>query len=389
VPSGPAFGITEDNADLLWPPSAQAPAPAAPFLAARRELYALHPRYVRLLVDWAALQPSPAAPPELSAAQSGCARAAAPCGAYPGLAGDLAALASAQRAARSEGRSPPEPVIEILDMPAWAAAPPHGCERAGTPPGARAPSAGALAQYRQLIEAVLALGRSEGVALRWWSPWNEPNDPRFLSPQREACGAAAAPAAPAAYAALAGAMSEELREQAPGAQMLLGELGGYDRGSAHRLGVGEFVAALPAETICLGATWSVHAYAARGAHASGVDPVRLLEDALAARGGCATGAQIWVTEAGAGAAEPGRPREGGSAEAQGACRALAAQVLGWRSDPRVGAIFQYEFRDDPAYPVGLASADLATTSSTYGMWLALEDGAAHSAAPSPAALCPH
>ena len=36
----------------------------------------------------------------------------------------------------------------------------------------------------QAVLALLALGREQGVALSWWSPWNEPNNPVFLSPQR-------------------------------------------------------------------------------------------------------------------------------------------------------------------------------------------------------------
>src|SRR5271154_4717727 len=103
-PKGPAFGITETNADLLWNPGAKAPAAAAPFLAARRELSALHPRYVRLLVNWAAIQPSPQSPPALRAEVSGCARDVGPCGAYAGIAEQLAAIASQQRADRAEGR---------------------------------------------------------------------------------------------------------------------------------------------------------------------------------------------------------------------------------------------------------------------------------------------
>ena len=41
----------------------------------------------------------------------------------------------------------------------------------------------------------------------------------------------------------------------------------------------------------------------------------------------------------------------------------------------MGAVFQYEFRDDPAFPVGLASADLSHLSSTYRLWLAPDPGA--------------
>src|SRR2546422_4110966 len=38
---------------------------------------------------------------------------------------------------------------------------------------------------------------------------------------------------------------------------------------------------------------------------------------------------------------------------------LGAQLLGWYRDPRVGAVFQYTFRDDPAFPVGLVDARLS------------------------------
>jgi hypothetical protein len=50
---------------------------------------------------------------------------------------------------------------------------------------------------------------------------------------------------------------------------------------------------------------------------------------------------------------------------------LVAQVRRWRADPRVEAILQYTFRDDPDFPVGLISADLTRLSPIYGMWLAL------------------
>ena len=306
-------------------------------MAARRELTALHPRYIRLLVDWAALQPSPQSPPALSMPATGCAREVGPCGAYAGLAEELSAIATQQRAARAEGRPAFEVVLDILGAPAWAALPPHGCELPGTPSSARPLAPAALAGYRALIASVLALGRREGVALPWWSPWNEPNDARFLSPQRETCGATAAPAATVPYAQLARGMSSELKALAPGDRMLLGELGGYASGSAHRLSIGEFVAALPEDVLCLGAAWSVHAYAARGRGDAEADPVAALEAALAVRGGCAASAPVWVTESGAGAPDPGHPRRGGPLEEHAACRALAAQVLRWRADPRVGA----------------------------------------------------
>ena len=369
--SVPAFGLTEDNADLLWSPAAKAPTQASAFLAGRRELTALHPQYIRLLVDWAALQPSPQAAPALDASVGGCARGVPPCGAYAGLAGELAAVASQQRAAQASGQTGFQVVIDVLGVPTWAALAPHGCERPGTPALARPIRPQAIAGYRTLIADLLALAAREGVELPWWSPWNEPNDPRFLSPQRTSCAADARPLAPDVYTQLARAMAAELKAAGGGHQMLLGELGGYESGSPHRTSIAQFLDALPDDVLCLSDTWAVHAYAARGRRSTAFDPVAALEAALGARGGCAASARIWVTEAGAGAPEPGRPQASGAAEERAACLALAGQVLGWYADPRVGAVLQYTFRDDPAFPVGLASADLTRLSPVYGMWLAL------------------
>jgi hypothetical protein len=366
--AGVAFGLTEDNADLLWSPNSEAPPQAVPFLAARRELTALHPRYLRLLVNWAALQPAPGAPPALDASVDGCARGIGPCGAYPGIEGELAAIASQQRSAGNESRSDFQVVVDILGAPDWAALSPYGCERAGTPAGARPIRPEALAAYRSLIGDLLALARREGVRLAWWSPWNEPNDPRFLAPQRGTCTAGGAPLATGVYAQLAGALAGELKGAGEGGHLLLGELGGYDRGSPHRLSIAEFVKAIPEDVACLSHTWAVHAYAARGRRHSEPDPVAELEAALDARGGCAASARVWVTESGAGAPQPGRARTGAPGEGRAACLALAEQVGRWRSDPRVGAVFQYTFRDDPAFPVGLADAELRGLSPAYGMW---------------------
>ena len=385
---GPAFGLTEDNANLLWSPSAQAPATAAPFLPARRALTALRPRYVRLLVDWATLQPSAERPPVFSAPVDGCARGLPPCGRYAGIEAELAAIASQQRAARATGVPAFEVVVDILGAPDWAALPPHGCETPGTAPAARPLATAALASYKSLIGGLAALGRREGVALPWWSPWNEPNDPRFLSPQRSSCTSEGNAAAPGVYAELARAMSAELKAADPGARMLLGELGGYEAGSVHRLSIGEFLDALPADVLCLSGTWAVHAYAARAPHGAQGDPVAALATALDRRGGCGASARIWVTESGAGAPEPGRARVGGQAEESGDCEALATQLLDWREDSRVAAVFQYEFRDDPAFPVGLAAADLAGTNADYRLWLALQTRSAEALEmSSPSALC--
>lgn len=369
----PAFGITEDDAALLWSPQSPvalaagaAPASGAQVLArARAQLTALHPRYVRLLVDWAALQPHAGEPPQLERAVSGCARTIAPCAPYAGLREELAAIASQQRHGGGF-----EAVIVIYGTPPWAARPASGCERAQPSTFSRAPTVAGLAAYRSLIRALVALGAREGVALDWWAPWNEPNDPTFLSPQRSSCAAGAASTAPLAYAQLARAMATQLRLEGGERHLLLGELNAYESGAFDRTSIAEFVAALPADVFCLGDVWTVHAYAARGRFARAPDPVSVLEHALALRERCSEQAPIWVTEAGAGASHPGDSRSGGAAEETDGCRALAQELAGWTDDRRVGAVFQYTFRDDPAFPVGLVDPSLAHVYASYRLWLA-------------------
>ena len=388
--TGPALGLTEDNAELLWSPDQEPRRGGARFASARRELTALHPTYVRLLVDWAALQPDPGLPPRLEARVSGCARAVGPCAAYAGIRDELAAIASQQRESTagsgSAARTDFQVVIDIMGTPAWAARRLSGCQHAGAKPASQAPAQSALAEYRVLIRSLLARAAREGVALEWWSPWNEPNDPVFLSPQRGSCSKDAPPLAPALYSELARAMAGELRAHGGQHHLLLGELNAYSSGSHDRLSASEFVAALPADVICLGDAWSIHAYASPAA--ATVDPVAALEAALDARAGCARGARVWITETGAGAPHPGSPRRAFAADDQAGCRALGSQLLRWSRDPRVGAILQYTFREDPAYPVGLIGAELSHVYPTYRLWLEWSRRkAAGEAPPTPAAAC--
>ena len=365
----PALGLIEDNAELLSPPASATRSGGSAYAAARERLTALHPRYIRLLIDWAALQPERDRPPALQAQSDGCARAVGPCASYRGVRAELAAIADQQRAARAQGRAAFEVVLDLFGAPAWAANAPSGCELADARPFSRPLSEAGLAGYRALIRSLLALGRSEGVALEWWSPWNEPNDPVFLSPQRASCTVEAPTLAPGVYAQLAEAMAGELGADGEQHQMLLGELNAFATDSVHRTSVASFVAALPERVLCFGSVWAIHAYAAWGDASPKVDPVATFEHDLDARGSCARHAQIWVTEAGAGAPHPGRRRPpGGDAERAG-CDALAGQLEQWARDPRVGAVFQYSFREDPAFPVGLLSADLSHVYPAYGVWL--------------------
>ena len=342
---------------------------------------------MRLLVDWAALQPDANRAPDLQGPLEGCARSVAPCGAYAGLREDFAAIASQQRAARAEGRPGFEVVLDLFGAPAWAARAPSGCELGDASPFSRPLGAAGLAGYRELISSLLELGEREGVALDWWSPWNEPNDPVFISPQRAACASDSPSLAPAVYAELAQAMAGELDAAGSAHHLLLGELNAYAVDSPHRTSVPAFVAALPPSVLCLSQTWSIHAYADRGSDAPSVDPVALLQAALQARGGCAAGARIWVTEAGAGAPHAGSPRPSGAADEREGCSVLAAQLERWSQNPRVEAVFQYTFREDPAFPVGLVSADLSHLYPAYRLWLAYTRAQALGQPPPSAAAC--
>ena len=63
-------------------------------------------------------------------------------------------------------------------------------------------------------------------------------------------------------------------------------------------------------------------------------------------------------------------RTGGLATLRRDCRALDAALRRWDLDPRVQAAFQYTFRDDPAFPVGLADVHLTHAWPAYADWLA-------------------
>src|SRR4029079_15155211 len=91
---------------------------------------------------------------------------------------------------------------------------------------------------------------------------------------------------------------------------------------------------------------------------------------------CAKDKPIWITETGVGGPDVGGDRTGGPAPLRRACRALAAALRRWDVDPRVAAAFQYTFRDDPAFPVGLADAGLTRTWPAYDEWPGIGGGPA-------------
>jgi hypothetical protein len=373
-PAGLALGITEPNPALI---AGLGPGPAPPGFAAFRFLTAgLRERYLRIYVDWSKLQPDAAQPPQLDQPQDGCERGVAPCAPYAGVAAQLSAVAALQRERSLDVE------LVVYGVPSWAARPAGGCEQPGTLPRSRPLTAAGLDGYRALVAALVALARSDGADIAYWSPWNEPNHPYFISPQRDRCDPAAPSLAPQRYVVLADVMAQELRFAAPGSTLVLGELAAFARPSPRATGVGEFVSALPAALVCSSQLWSVHAYVSPGVGgaARAASAVSELEGALDARG-CGARAQIWVTETGAGGLHPGGPRSVGGAAERAGCRALAETLAAWSRDGRVRAAFQYTFRDDPRFPVGLADVTLRRVYPAYYEWLAWAPLQDHRAAP--------
>jgi hypothetical protein len=359
-----ATGLTELNPQLLWS-AAEHPDVAPGFAPWRRRLAALHPRILRLPVYWSKLQPDPAVPADLTIPADGCARGTPPCGASRGLVEVLAAIASLQKT----GFGVPQVEVVVAGVPAWAAQPASGCERSDAAPASRPITDQGLAAYRALIARVAAAAAEQGATLRYWSPWNEPNHPAFVSPQRAACDPASPSLAPAVYARLALAAKQALDAVPGDQQLVLGEMAGTTTPSPRRSTVQEVVAGLPDEVACSSRLWSQHDYAQVRPDPAKPDPVGALEQALDARP-CTRGAHIWVTETGVGGDQPGAARPIGAAALRAQCRAQDGALRRWADDPRVDAALQYTFREDRLYPVGLADAGLTRAYPTYDLWAA-------------------
>ncbi len=345
-----AVGLTEQNPNFIWPRGAHAVAPE--FARWTDAVDRLKPAYYRLVLDWPSLEPQ-ADRPVFDAFTDGCQRGLGPCGAYGGLRDTLRALAARQRQGGWAA------LAVVTGTPAWAAHGPGGCERAGTQPRSRAPD---IAAYGRFVSAVLEEARRDGAELRYWTPWNEPNHPYFISPQRRTCDASAPSAAVAPYVEMARELARQL-DAAPGDQQLvLGELAGLDERKPKSTSVGEFVADLPADLACGSPIWTQHGYV--GGH----DPVKDLEGALR-RKGCPPRA-IWITETGVGAPRSGEARRTSHASEVRACSRLHARLRRWYRDPAVTAAFQYTFREDALFPTGLVKPDLSRAYPALFEWTA-------------------
>jgi hypothetical protein len=364
---GLVLGLTEGNPALLGTTGV----PQA-FADARDRLVALKPAYYRLMVDWRRLQPTAAAPPNWDAPADGCLRGTPPCAESAGIRALLRAVRERQRA---DGGW--QVVVTFYGTPAWALR--GGVSGCGTD---RRPN---LDAYRALVRSFRELAAQEDVAVHWWSPWNEPNHPEFLGPQRTECSEDAEPLTPVEYANIAYAMQAEL---GPGDHLVLGELAGYDRPRARAVSAPEFARGLPKQLVCAADVWAQHAYVRPGdgggeaqgdtgepslagdPDAAG-DPA-LLRDVLAALDAkdCPKPYSLWITETGVGGPRTGESRPSDPATDRASCEAMDAALRFWARDPRVDAAFQYTFREDTSFPVGLVDAGLDKLYRSYDAWKA-------------------
>ena len=299
------------------------------------EFARLAPQHYRLVVEWKnAVAADGTFDP--TAAQGGCLRDIPPCGGWSGIRAQMEAIAAAQAA--NPGRY--ELMVVPMYTPVPFASPPSGCEKDGTEPFSRPPAD--LEAYRAMIRAVRAEADRAGVTIAQWSPWNEPNHPYFISPQRTACDPSAPSAAVGAYVGLARAMQEELQ---PGEQLVLGELAPTTREGPQSTRMTEFMDGLPDDLVCAADVVSVHKYRPE-------DPVDALSEAIR-RHGCDK--SIWITETGSKAHD---------------CVSERDDLVRWYSDPRVQAAFHYTFREDDLFPTGLVTTDLTAPLPSLAEWQA-------------------
>ena len=222
-----AVGITEPN-PYLFAPDDVLPV-AEPFRHWRDELVRMKPELYRLVIVWDMLQPDPAAPPDLAKLDLGCMRDKQPCAPYATVQDQLRALAARQR----EGGW--QSLLVITSTPKWASGPPGGCRTEAVYGAPRD-----LQAYRALISSVLDLADTVGARIDYLTPWNEPNHPYFIAPQRKACDALSPSRAIAPYARLARAARAELAERGTG-QLVLGEMAGILEPSSRATGVAEMI----------------------------------------------------------------------------------------------------------------------------------------------------
>ena len=279
VPAGElAVGLTEQNPNFLWPAGAREV--PAEFARWRDELAKLKPAYYRLVLDWPSLEPRERqagvrlAQRRLPARQAAVRRLR------------RAARPAPARSPRASARAAGTTLVVLSGTPEWAARPAGGCERDSTTPRSRPPrrTDGGLHALRRARAGRGARGRAPSCS--YWSPWNEPNHPYFISPQRLECDRDAPSAAVAPYVEMARALQAGARRGARRPAARARRAGRARRAPADDdLGRRSSSPTSRTDMACGSAIWTQHGYV------GGRDPVDDLERALE-RKGCETPADL-------------------------------------------------------------------------------------------------
>lgn len=353
LPPPLAIGLTEGDPRLL--------VPGGSTYRAAAKVVALKPNYVRVLVPWERLQPYKHRKPNWDAPPTGCPKINPGCRSALGLRSLLRAIKH-----RQDADGGWKILVVPYFTPRWAATGGfRGCQRARSrTPRAQMPS---IAPYRKFLRGVNALADKVGVKIDYITPWNEPNHPGFLQPQRMICSRRSKALAPRAYAKLVRAAQAELRYEQT---LVLGSLAGLRQPRVYGAGAAEFISGLPQDVACIDGPFAQHAYIGKPGR-GGREPRRanpasaarhsLIDDVLAALDakGCAQIKQLWIGETGT---------------FDHRCEAMSAALRAWARNDRVDAAFQYTFREAHAFPVGLVSPSLRVTYRSYRAWFAFAGG---------------
>nr|MBF6620532.1 hypothetical protein [Patulibacter sp.] len=365
-------GLVSRDVAALTPLSA---GPIAGYDAARDAVGAIAPRHVRIDVRWDQLQPSADAPLDPSrVTDDGCGREAAPpCGPPISLTALFAQLAAQQAAHPGAFR----PLITFWGMPDWAGEPPtEGCRSDEVRAGARPLAEGREVAYQAAIRSVWTALRDAGVAASDWTPWNEPNAPYFLDPQRASCSRDADPRSPAEYGRMVAAMDEVLRAlrgsdpaAAAAHRLVVGEVAAWGAPSTRAVPADEFLRGLPDDVLCRADVVGLHGYLDARPPLGRGEPVAAALGEIERRP-CLDDAPVWITETGVGAPGSGRDRDGDREVLRDECRLMGDQLTRWYHHPRITAAFQYSVRDDAAFPTGLVDERVRTTYPVADVWSA-------------------
>ncbi len=365
-------GLVSRDAAALTPLRA---GPIEGYDAAREVVEEMVPRQIRIDVRWDQLQPSADAPLDPDRVHDdGCGREAAPpCGSPISLSAVLAQVAAQQAAHPGAFR----PLITFWGMPEWAGeAPAEGCRIERVRAGARPLAEGREAAYRAAIRQVWTALRDAGLEASDWTPWNEPNAPYFLDPQRASCSRDAEPRSPAEYARMVVAMDDELRVLRgadPAAtgnhRLVVGEVAAWGAPASRVVTSDEFLRELPDAVLCRADVIGLHGYLDARPRLGRGEPVSAALGEIERRR-CLDDVPVWITETGVGAPGSGRERATDSRTLRDECRLMGDQLTRWFHHPRITAAFQYSVRDDAAFPTGLVDERVRRTYPVADVWTA-------------------